>query len=70
MFQGNDRFEGFCIDLINQLAEMYKFNFTIYKVADNKYGTPNEKGEWNGLVGDLINGVNKNSKLIFKLIIL
>ncbi|RNA18160.1 Glutamate receptor kainate 2 [Brachionus plicatilis] len=51
---GNDRFEGFCIDLLDALAELCNFNYTIHKVSDNKYGTQNKNGEWNGLVKEII----------------
>ena len=54
---GNEKYEGFCIDILKELAEIYNFNYTIYNVPDNKYGLPNEKGEWNGLVKELIVGV-------------
>ncbi|KRX17430.1 Glutamate receptor ionotropic, kainate 2 [Trichinella nelsoni] len=54
---GNDRYEGFCIDLLERIAEMNKFNFTIHEVKDKSYGTPDANGRWNGIIGELINGV-------------
>lgn len=54
---GNDRFEGFCIDLLDALAELCNFNYTIYQVADNKYGSQNQNGEWNGLVKEILDNV-------------
>ncbi|KRZ01948.1 Glutamate receptor ionotropic, kainate 2 [Trichinella zimbabwensis] len=53
---GNDRYEGFCIDLLERIAEMNKFNFTIHEVKDKSYGTPDANGRWNGIIGELING--------------
>ena len=72
MFQDNERYEGFCIEILKALSDMYEFNYTIYQVADNKYGLPNEKGEWNGLVKELIDGVsftNRKIYFVFKKII-
>lgn len=36
--QGNDRFEGFCIDLLEHMAELVGFNYVIELVPDNNYG--------------------------------
>jgi len=60
-YDGNDRFEGFCIDLLIEIAKLCNFNFTIYQVPDNKYGAPNDQGKWNGLVKELIEGVSATS---------
>lgn len=53
-----EKFKGFCIDLLAEIAEICKINFTIYLVADGKYGLPGENGQWNGLVRELIEGVS------------
>jgi ionotropic kainate glutamate receptor 4 len=55
---GNDKFQGFCIDLLEEIAEICKINYTIYLVSDGKYGVPNENGQWNGLVKELIEEVS------------
>ncbi len=55
---GNEKFYGFCIDLLSEIAHLSKFNYTIKLVPDGKYGVPNHKGEWNGLVKELIDAVN------------
>lgn len=54
---GNDRFEGFAVDLITEVAKMLDFNFEIYLVHDGKFGTKKENGEWNGMIGELLAGV-------------
>ncbi|XP_061165234.1 glutamate receptor 2-like isoform X1 [Saccostrea echinata] len=53
---GNDRFEGFAVDLITEVAKMLDFNFEIYLVHDGKFGTKMENGEWNGMIGELLSG--------------
>ncbi|XP_042214385.1 glutamate receptor ionotropic, kainate 2-like isoform X2 [Homarus americanus] len=53
--EGNDRFEGFCVDLIHEISLIRGFNYTFRKVADGSYGTKNrETGEWNGIVRELL----------------
>ena len=54
---GNDRFEGFAVDLITEVASMLDFNFKLYLVHDGKFGNQNDKGEWNGMIGELLAGV-------------
>ncbi|XP_074538983.1 glutamate receptor ionotropic, kainate 3 [Halichoeres trimaculatus] len=51
---GNDRFEGFCIDLLKELANILGFTYEIRLVPDGKYGSQDEKGQWNGMIRELI----------------
>jgi len=52
---GNDRFEGFCIDLIHNISEVLGFNYTIQLVKDGAYGSKDkETGEWNGMIKELL----------------
>ncbi|CAH1800080.1 unnamed protein product [Owenia fusiformis] len=53
-FVGNDRYEGFCVDLLAEIAKIVKFTYKIELVPDDTYGAPNDKGEWNGMVRQLI----------------
>ncbi|KAM5237886.1 glutamate receptor ionotropic, NMDA 3B [Ctenodactylus gundi] len=46
---------GYCIDLLEQLAEDARFDFQLYIVGDGKYGALRD-GRWSGLVGDLLAG--------------
>ncbi|XP_059411730.1 glutamate receptor ionotropic, kainate 5 isoform X2 [Carassius carassius] len=54
-FQGNDQYEGFCVDMLRELADMLKFSFRIKLVDDGLYGAPEPNGSWTGMVGELIN---------------
>nr|CDJ95180.1 Extracellular ligand-binding receptor and Glutamate receptor and Ionotropic glutamate receptor domain containing protein [Haemonchus contortus] len=45
---------GYCVDLLNKLANDIGFTYTLYKVRDEKWGLKTENG-WNGLIADLIN---------------
>uniref|UniRef100_A0A671RIG8 Glutamate receptor n=1 Tax=Sinocyclocheilus anshuiensis TaxID=1608454 RepID=A0A671RIG8_9TELE len=46
---------GYCIDLLEKLAEDMGFHFNLYIVGDGKYGAY-KNGRWTGLVGDLMSG--------------
>ncbi|XP_043390109.1 glutamate receptor ionotropic, kainate 4 isoform X3 [Chelonia mydas] len=52
--EGNDRYEGFCVDMLKELAEILHFNYKIRLVGDGVYGVPEVNGTWTGMVGELI----------------
>jgi ionotropic glutamate receptor len=55
---GNERYEGFCIDLLREIASMVGFEYRIELVPDSKYGVIDlETGEWNGIVRQLMDKV-------------
>ncbi|XP_073703977.1 glutamate receptor ionotropic, kainate 2 [Garra rufa] len=52
---GNDRFEGYCIDLLRELAAILGFTYEVRLVEDGKYGAQEEStGQWNGMVRELM----------------
>ncbi|XP_054744748.1 glutamate receptor ionotropic, kainate 1 [Anastrepha obliqua] len=54
-YEGNERFEGYAVDLIYSLALECKFDFVFEPVPDNNYGSHNpETDEWNGIIRALI----------------
>lgn len=58
-YEGNERFEGFAVDLIYKLAEECKFDFTLEPVPDNAYGSRDPvTDEWNGIIRQLIDNVS------------
>uniref|UniRef100_A0A0K0DHW7 Lig_chan-Glu_bd domain-containing protein n=1 Tax=Angiostrongylus cantonensis TaxID=6313 RepID=A0A0K0DHW7_ANGCA len=53
--QGNNKYEGYCIDLLKLLADRIEgFNFEVYLV--DKTGSRLPDGNWDGMIGDLLNG--------------
>lgn len=52
------KFVGFCVDILLDLAERLNFTFEIEVVKDMTFGKKNEKGEWNGIIGELVNRVS------------
>lgn len=55
--EGNDRYEGFCVDMLKELADILKFKYRIRLVGDGLYGVPGANGTWTGMVGELISRV-------------
>ena len=54
---GTNSYNGYCIDLLNELAKMLHFTFEIYPTPDGLYGSETENGTWNGMIGELVNEV-------------
>jgi glutamate receptor, ionotropic, invertebrate len=52
---GNDQFEGYAIDLIEEISKILGFNYTFKLVPDGRYGSLNrETKEWDGMVRELL----------------
>uniref|UniRef100_A0A914H070 Uncharacterized protein n=1 Tax=Globodera rostochiensis TaxID=31243 RepID=A0A914H070_GLORO len=47
------QFEGFCIDLLKEMAKLLNFTYDIEVVDDGTYGVEDEYGRWNGIIGVL-----------------
>lgn len=59
MMTGNERYEGFGIDIIQELSKILGFNYTFQVQADNIYGSLSKKtGQWNGMIRKLRDGVS------------
>lgn len=58
LLTGNDRYEGFVFDIIDEISKMLGFHYIFKLVDDSKYGNRNqETGEWNGMIRELLDGV-------------
>ncbi len=56
-------YQGYCVDLIETLVSELGFQYDIHLVHDGNYGAEidvNGTKVWNGIVGELINGVSGN----------
>ncbi|XP_053481002.1 glutamate receptor ionotropic, kainate 5 [Ictalurus punctatus] len=53
--EGNEQYEGFCVDMLKELSDILKFTYRIKLVDDGLYGAPEPNGSWTGMVGELIN---------------
>lgn len=63
-FEGNEQYEGFCVDMLRELSDILKFTFRIKLVDDALYGAPEPNGSWTGMVGELINRVCAHTRLL------
>lgn len=54
---GNARYEGYAIDLIDELSRLVGFDYVFKEVDDGKYGKFDEdKKEWNGMIREVMIG--------------
>ena len=55
--KGNDRYEGYAIDLISELSKLVGFDYVFKEVDDGKYGIIDETTkEWNGMIREVMIG--------------
>ena len=54
---GTLQYEGYCVDLINEVAKILKFKYEFYSSPDGKYGARMENGTWDGMVREILEGV-------------
>uniref|UniRef100_A0A8C1UQV4 Glutamate receptor, ionotropic, AMPA 3b n=1 Tax=Cyprinus carpio TaxID=7962 RepID=A0A8C1UQV4_CYPCA len=52
--EGNDKYEGYCVDLASEIAKHVGIKYRLSIVMDGKYGARDpETKTWNGMVGEL-----------------
>nr|QHA94732.1 ionotropic receptor 25a [Pardosa pseudoannulata] len=51
---GTITFTGYCVELLDEIKNILNFEYTIFETADKKFGTMNDKLEWDGMMRDLI----------------
>jgi len=57
---GNDRYEDFAIDIIQEMSKMLGFNYTFEVQIDKAYGSFNDIiKKWDGMLGKIIAGVSR-----------
>lgn len=61
-------YEGYCVDLIEEIRKLVGFEYEIYVAPDNKFGNMDENGQWNGMMKELIEKVSFYSTLIRDLV--
>lgn len=58
---GENHFEGYCIDLINAIKDILKFEYVITEVKDKMFGSIDKTTkQWNGMIREL---VDKNADI-------
>lgn len=57
--EGNDQYEGFGIEVIEELGKKLGFSYTFRLQEDNKYGSLDAAtGKWNGMILEIMEGVS------------
>ena len=51
---GNDKYEGFAVDLVQEISNIVGFNFTL--TPSSGYGSKREDGSWTGMIGEITEG--------------
>ena len=51
---GNDKYEGFAVDLVQEISNIVGFNFTL--TPSSGYGSRREDGTWTGMIGEITEG--------------
>lgn len=50
--------EGFCMDLLSEIAKKLGLKYRVQMVRDGSYGRQDESGHWNGMIGEVVRGVS------------
>lgn len=50
--------EGFCMDLLSEVAKKLSFKYKVQLVKDGSYGRQDENGNWNGMIGEVVRKVS------------
>ena len=58
-YPAKDRFSGYAIDMMNEIARLLNLTFTLELVPDGTTGQALENGTWNGMIGMLMNNVSR-----------
>ncbi|XP_029555454.1 glutamate receptor 1 isoform X3 [Salmo trutta] len=54
---GNDKYEGYCVELAAEIAKHVGYTYKLEIVGDGKYGARDAESKmWNGMVGELVYG--------------
>ena len=57
-------YEGYCIDLLNELAKTLHFTYNIKPSPDGFFGVETINGSWNGMIGELLNKVRNKKQTL------
>ena len=56
-----EEYDGYCIDLLKLLQQDLNFTYDLFLVEDNKFGSVDNNGNWDGMIGALVNGNTINA---------
>ncbi|ELU14506.1 hypothetical protein CAPTEDRAFT_192796 [Capitella teleta] len=53
---GTVKYGGLCIYILDLLADSLNFTYDLYEVPDGLFGVEDERGRWNGMIGEVHDG--------------
>ena len=62
---GGNLYEGYIVDLLDEIAKHLCIGYEISLAADGKFGSQ-QGDEWTGIIGDVVKGVGREFTLFFK----
>ena len=62
---GKENFIGFCAELAERVAKEANYEYDICLVGDGMYGSEQDNGTWNGMIGELVRQVNHGKRRHF-----
>lgn len=57
--------EGFCMDLLSEIAKKLGLKYRVQMVRDGAYGRQDESSHWNGMIGEVVRGVSMLKTFFF-----
>ena len=71
--KGNKVYKGYCVDLLEALGKLMKFEYEIYASPDGQYGRMTPDKKWNGVIKELVDRVkisvvNESSSTRFRFV--
>ncbi|KAG8201467.1 hypothetical protein JTE90_024336 [Oedothorax gibbosus] len=51
---GTVTFTGYCVELLDEIKEILKFDYIIFENSDKKFGTMDDNLKWDGMMQDLV----------------
>ena len=65
--KGSNKYEGLIPDMLEKLSDKLDFDYELVKVADGKYGQKASNGDWNGMIGEVVDRVSNKLFFLFTL---
>lgn len=63
---GNEQYEGFAIDLLEEIAKLLKFKYTIQIITGYENKKNNVTQKWEGMMGMILNDVSLSESLTIR----
>jgi hypothetical protein len=62
--ENGTHYEGYAIDVIQQVAERLELKYSFTDSSDGQFGVSLSNGSWNGIIGDILAGVSSLQTMV------